>query len=111
MTKLNPYEPSRVTQPARRRVAKKTIGLTAVLLLTPVAVAIAALGSCGITFVVVDSIPMNDYAAAFAIGWLVFLLPPITAFVGMMFWARREHRAKKPQRDASSAPGIDGNAP
>jgi len=106
MPEANPYESPKSEQPLKPgQIVKRGLGVATILLLTPVAVAIATRASCAATMLVVDALPGRQYALAFVVGWLVFLVPPILVLAGMVWWARRTYL-----RNAGSAtknPGRD----
>ena len=93
MTEPNPYEPPQMPEPLKpAQVAKRGLGVAAILLLTPVAVGIAMAGSCAAVDPVVNSVPPGEYLRAFVLGWVVFLIPPGLTLIGMLRWAMRTHR-------------------
>ena len=74
-------------------VLKRSIGVGAILLLTPVAVAIAFGASCAATIAVLNTnIFGQNYGAMFVVGWAIFLLPPLAVLIGMLWWAKRRSR-------------------
>jgi hypothetical protein len=93
MSEPNPYDPPQSPQP--RQIVKRGLGVGAILLLTPVAVGIAAAGSCAAVFPVVDATPRGAYFLAFVLGWSVFLIPPALTLIAMLWWATRRHRQLK----------------
>jgi len=96
MTDVNPYEPPREPEPLTTgMVVKRGIGVGVIVLLTPLAVGIAGLASCGVVYAIVDTPNMpTDWITAFVFGWLVFLTPPVLALIGMIWWAVRASRRK-----------------
>ncbi|HEY2413251.1 MAG TPA: hypothetical protein VGI40_13460 [Pirellulaceae bacterium] len=85
---LNPYESPREPEPLTTgQIVKRGIGLGALLILTPLAVGIAALVSCGATGVFVTSvIKWNWVPAVFLpLGWVIFLTPPALTFFFMLW--------------------------
>jgi hypothetical protein len=97
----NPYESPKIRQPKRAKIAKQTIGVTAVILLTPIALAIALTASCGATWGFVDLVAPNYAVATFG-GWAIFLVPPVVTLAFMIWWARREYIAKRNQQKRSA---------
>src|SRR4029453_15749270 len=90
----NPYEPPRepeaLTTP---QVVKRGIGVGVILLLTPVAVAIAFGASCAATYAFLNtSLFGQNYGLVFIFGWSIFLLPPFAVLVGMIWWASATYR-------------------
>jgi hypothetical protein len=87
----NPYESPKREQPFKpAQIVKRGLGLGAILLLTPVAVAVAALISCGATSIFVGSTLSKDgsnYGFVAVLGWIIFLVPPLLAFFGMLWLA------------------------
>jgi hypothetical protein len=107
MVESNPYEPPRLSQRMPPlRVAKRTIGTTAVIVLTPLAFFIACAASCGTWWMVeydlyhfVMPLTLAVIAAA------VLLLPPTVTLVAMIWWARREYLATPSQQEYARANG------
>jgi hypothetical protein len=89
MSEPNPYEPPQTPEPLTTgMVVKRGLGVVTILLLTPVAVGIAAAGSCAAVFPVLDAaVPPGAYDQTFVLGWLVFLSPPLLTLIGMLWWA------------------------
>ena len=74
-------------QPAKRSL-KRPLGAMAILLLTPLAVFLAAGISCAATYGFVDSAyPSVDVQTIVVVAWTIFLLPPIAVFIGMLWFA------------------------
>lgn len=74
----NPYEsPGVVESSTRARIAKRVIGFGAILLLTPVATAIAIFAFC---------------SAAEPLGFRSLNFASIVVFVGLIFWAVRARK-------------------
>jgi hypothetical protein len=74
----------------------------AILLLTPVALAIAFGGSCAAVVAYVDAtLPYvgeessEAFWAYIISAWAVFLLPPVFTLAGMIWWALCVHRRNK----------------
>jgi len=85
---VNPYEPPREPDPITKKLpVKRAIGLGTILILTPVAVLIAAGASCAAAFAIVDSTRPADVNSAITVGLIVFLGPPVLVLVGMIWWA------------------------
>jgi hypothetical protein len=93
MSDPNPYEsPREPPPPSTGQVVKRGVGVVTILLLTPLAVLIAAGASCAATIAVVDSPPFaGKYGLAFIVGWAIFLPPPIAALAAMIWWARHTY--------------------
>ncbi|QDU29739.1 hypothetical protein ETAA8_48540 [Anatilimnocola aggregata] len=100
----NPYESPRVPEPlTTSTVIKRTISVTLILLLTPLAVGIAFGGSCAATIAFVDSSAFGeDYGMVFVVASSIFLIPPVAVLVGMVWWASRVRVRVK---------GVDPNKP
>ena len=84
----NPYESPRESEPlTKTQVVKRGIGLGALLILTPIAVGIAALVSCGATSVFVTSVIKWKWLTPgfLPLGWIIFLTPPVLTFI-LMLW-------------------------
>jgi len=98
----NPYESPREPQPTIGKV-KRGLGVGAILLLTPVAIAIAFFTSCtalsaymNATFHGVEGSTKGWVNAWVFSAWVVFLLPPLATLTGMIWWAvRAYHRSKR----------------
>jgi hypothetical protein len=90
----NPYESPRSGEPLTKGTTiKRSIGAGAILLLTPIAVAIAFGASCAATYAVLStSFFGNNYGLAFIVGWSIFLIPPVAVLLGMIWLAIRARR-------------------
>jgi len=107
MTEPNPYEPP-TFPPAKRlpiATAKKAVGLTTIVILTPIAVFLAGCISCAAVFPTVyfveegtRSLGEGSYTWMFAAGWAVFLTPPIIALGVMIGWGLRIHHREETER-------------
>ncbi len=95
MSDPNPYEPPETPHSlTRKQVAKRGLGVTAILLLTPVAVVVAGGVSCAAAAVMVDRIA-NNIETVFWIMLFVFIPPPVIVLCGMFVWAwRAAHRPR-----------------
>ena len=94
----NPYESPQADQPVTTgNVVKRGLGVGAILLLTPVAVAIAFGGSCAATYAVLDRpwINKQNLETITSIGFAVFLVPPATVLIAMIGWAILTYRKNK----------------
>ncbi len=84
MDEMNPYESPKTTEPVSlRKVTKRSIGVTAIIWLTPVAVGIATLASCGFIDPVVNRIAdatHQNYTVIIPLGIAAFLMLPTTTF-------------------------------
>ena len=91
MSEPNPYEPPREPEPLKTgRVIKRGMGLMTLLILTPLAVGIAALISCGATGIFVTATLSkngSNIQIVTVAGWIIFLTPPVLAFLGMLWLA------------------------
>jgi hypothetical protein len=92
----NPYESPKVPQPVQRRpLLRRSVGGALILLLTPVAIAIAYGGSCAATNAFLDTnVFGQNYGLVALVGFSIFLIPPIVVFIGMVWWFRAYMRAK-----------------
>jgi hypothetical protein len=112
MSDPNPYEPPRALVPLTKgQVVKRGLGLVALLLLTPLAVGIAALVSCGITGVFVGATLKRDgsnVGVVSVVGWILFLIPPVTAFFWMLWLAGRGNETDSSRRETNESDA--GNA-
>ena len=96
----NPLEPQ---QPPLKpiQVAKRAIGVGTILLLTPVAVGIAGLASCGTVQLNADSLlPTErfDQPARLIIGVALQVVPPLLVLIAMLWWAFRTNRRQQQAR-------------
>ncbi len=95
----NPYESPKTPVETTGKAVKRGMGAVAIILLTPLAVAIAFGASCtavsayvNATFSSVEG-PSVFAAWAWVISaWLVFLLPPLATLAGMLWWLVRATR-------------------
>jgi uncharacterized BrkB/YihY/UPF0761 family membrane protein len=101
----NPYEAPKEGEPLKPvQVAKRGLGFVAILLLTPLAVAIAFGVSCTAASKFVDAtLPCFQGNASTFTSWAwfistlaLFLVPPVATFAGMIWWAARALRRKPP---------------
>jgi hypothetical protein len=95
MSNPNPYQPPKMPEPLRRsQVVKRGLGVAAILLLTPPAMAIATAGSCAAATIV-----PGQLAAILAIAG------PFGALTGLMIWATALDRPGRgdPNRGSSRA--------
>ena len=99
----NPYKsPSEPVAMTTGKVVKRGLGVGAILLLTPVAIAIAFGASCtavvaymDATFLSVEGSTRGWINAWVISAWFIFLLPPVATLAGMIWWAVRVHRRGK----------------
>src|SRR5690242_9927224 len=93
----NPYESPKVPNSRKpSSVLRRSIGAVVILLLTPVAVAIAFGGSCAATFAILNTnIFGQNYGLAFLVGWSIFLIPPALVLVAMVWWFRVQLRSER----------------
>jgi hypothetical protein len=100
----NPYQsPRDPVAMTTSKVVKRGLGVGAILLLTPVAIAIASGGSCaaviayvGATLPGIEGSTNRWLINAWIVsGWSVFLLPPVATLAGMIWWAVQAHRRAK----------------
>lgn len=90
----NPYESPREAKPLTTgKIVKRALGVSAILLLTPLAVAIAFGLSCVATDAVASLPVVNDggLERVIVVALAVFLIPPAVVLVGMIAWAIRTH--------------------
>jgi len=89
----NPYESPKADEPLKSaQVVKRGLGVVAILLLTPVAVAVAFGGSCAATNGFLSSRFFNrlfgqELGLVILVGLSIFLIPPIVVLIGMLRWA------------------------
>lgn len=98
MSEINPYEPPQAPRPIQPgQIAKRGLGVAAILLLTPVAVGIAGLASCGATneFVNANYNTSMSIEMLIVVGLGIFLIPPLATFIAMIWWAIRTHQRNK----------------
>ena len=95
----NPYESPREQKPLTAGTTiKRSIGVGLILILTPIAVAVAFGASCAATNTFLNTnIFGQNYLLVFIVAWALFLLPPAAVLTGMLWWAirvRRQSRSK-----------------
>ena len=89
----NPYDPPKADQPPRSaNILKRGIGLTTILLLTPLAIGIAGLCSCGAGIAFAAQTPFSDDVKLIG-GCAIAFLTPIAVLIGMIWWASATYRA------------------
>lgn len=90
---VNPYQPPREPDPLQKKQAvKRAIGMATVLILTPVAVLIAAGASCTAAVLIADTLPLfgnSTRNAAIVVPLVVFIVPPVLVLIAMIGWAIR----------------------
>ena len=100
----NPYQAPRDQKPlTAARAIKRSIGAGIILILTPIAVAVAFGASCAATNAFLNTnIFGQNYLLVFIVAWAVFLLPPAAVLAGMLWWAIR---ARRQTRDCKKTAG------
>lgn len=107
MADLNPYESPKVLPDNKLAIAaaKKAVGLTTLVILTPIAVFLAGCISCAAVFPTVyfvgegtRNLGEGSYTWMFAAGWGVFLIPPIIVLGVMIRWGLRIHCREEAER-------------
>ena len=95
----NPYEPPKMPPETTGRAVKRGMGAITIILLTPLAVAIAFGASCTAVSAYVNAtyseeLITRSFASRVWIvsAWLVFLIPPLATLVGMLWWSVRAVR-------------------
>ena len=86
MAEPNPYEPPQTPVPLKpAQVAKRGLGLLAIILLTPLAVLITGGISCFAGATYFEANQTTPWSAER--GLAIFLVPPLIVLVGMIGWA------------------------
>jgi hypothetical protein len=86
MAEPNPYKPPQSPEPLKPiQVAKRGLGLLAIILLTPVAVLITGGISCAAGAAYFDAHQNAPWPVERALT--IFLVPPLLVLVGMICWA------------------------
>jgi len=95
MSEPNPYEPPREPEPLTTgKVVKGTVGVGAIILLTPPAIAVAAASSCGVTLYARPS-------SLFIVPVISIAFPSIVLF-GLMTWAITVDRRERGNSNRNS---------
>ena len=86
MAEPNPYEPPQTPEPLKpAQVAKRSLGLLAIILLTPLSVLITGGISCYAGATYFEANQTTPWSAERALA--IFLIPPLLVLVGMICWA------------------------
>jgi hypothetical protein len=94
----NPYEAPREQEPLTTgKIVKRSLGVGAIVALTPLAVIIAFGGSCAATYAVRQTPSMRgaDLGRLIYVQLTTFLVPPIVVLFAMIVWAIRTHLRNK----------------
>lgn len=107
MAELNPYESPKASPRGNVPIpaVKKAIGLTTLVIVTPVAVFIAGCISCAAVFPTVyfvgegtRHLGEKSYGWMIGAGWAVFLIPPIIVLGVMFRWGLIIHNREEAER-------------
>jgi len=116
----NPYESPRTPEPLTKgTIAKRVIGVGAIVALTPFAVLIAFGASCAAVNAYVNAtLPRMEavgggwlFGIWFISAWSVFLLPPAIVLGAMIWWAVRHHSRNKIAYKCSAVSLENSNSP
>ena len=87
MSDPNPYEPPQTPEPlTTEKVVKRGLGVVAILLLTPLAVAIAGGISCAAGMAFLGSTG-KETDATVGTACAISFIPPALVLIGMLWWA------------------------
>ena len=110
MDEPNPYESSKADQPLKvGQIVKRGLGMTTVVLLTPVAVFIAACISCGTIAVYIEASARKG--PALPMSWLtgLFYILPVATLIVMIVWIVRAQlrESEEARRQRIENPGHE----
>ena len=87
MSDPNPYQPPQTPEPlTTAKIVKRGLGVVAILLLTPVAVAIAGGVSCAAGMAYLGSME-KETDATVSTAVAISFIPPALVLIGMLCWA------------------------
>src|SRR5262245_16395634 len=100
----NPYDPPREPQPlSAGKIAKRGLGVGAIILLMPLAVAIAIGGSCAATYALLSIPVIRESRLIVTVMLAIFVVPPGMVLAAMIRWAIRTHRKDRLPGSTSTA--------
>jgi len=101
MDEMNPYESPLMkieTNRTPQKTMKATIGVFAVVLLTPIAFAVACRASCGLAMEIESALyDKVDVMFVITLTLVALIMPPLITLAALIWWIRREHVAAKSQ--------------